>query len=302
MDIAVIGSNMVDLISYINRMPRDGETVEAPDFALGCGGKGANQAVAAARLGSAVRMVTRVGNDLFADNTVANFERNGIDTTYVLRTAATSGVAPIFVNPDSQNSIIIVQGANSLLTPADIDAAATEISRCKLIVLQLEIPLETVYYAIDFGVKHGIDVLLNPAPAQPDLLLSRVRACTYFTPNESELSLLTGMPVETIPDVRNAAHTLLEAGMRNVIVTLGGRGVLWVAEGVDMLLPATPVEAVDTTGAGDAFIGCFSHYVVATGDIEYSLRMANRYAADSVTKRGTQTSYASKEEFALLQS
>lgn len=122
MDIAVIGSNMVDLISYINRMPGDGETVEAPDFALGCGGKGANQAVAAARLGSAVRMVTRVGNDLFADNTVANFERNGIDTTYVMRTAATSGVAPIFVNPDSQNSIIIVQGANSLLTPADIDA------------------------------------------------------------------------------------------------------------------------------------------------------------------------------------
>lgn len=110
------------------------------------------------------------------------------------------------------------------------------------------------------------------------------------------------MPVETIPDIRNAAHTLLEAGMRNVIVTLGGRGVLWVADGVDMLLPATPVEAVDTTGAGDAFIGCFSHYVVATGDIEYSLRMANRYAADSVTKRGTQISYASKEEFALLQS
>ena len=118
-DIAVIGSNMVDLISYIERMPAEGETVEAPNFAMGCGGKGANQAVAAARLGSSVRMVTRVGNDIFADNTIANFERNGIDTTYVLPTEATSGVAPIFVDEESHNSIIIVKGANALLTPDD---------------------------------------------------------------------------------------------------------------------------------------------------------------------------------------
>lgn len=300
MDIAVIGSNMVDLISYIDRMPAEGETLRAPDFKMGCGGKGANQAVAAARLGANVLMVTRVGNDIFADNTVANFAKNGIDTRYVLRTEMSSGVAPIFVDAESHNSILIIKGANSMLSTADIDAAAADIAQCKLIVLQLEVPLETVYAAIRFGKEHDIPVLLNPAPAQPDLVLSEVKDCSYFMPNESELSLLTGMPVDTIDDVRNAASALLDAGMKNVIVTLGSRGVLWMAEGVDELLPACEVSARDTTGAGDAFIGCFSHYLVQTGDVREALTKANRYAADSVTKLGTQTSYATAEEFAQL--
>ncbi|MFP7697339.1 ribokinase [Trueperella sp. LYQ143] len=297
MDIAVIGSNMVDLISYIERMPAEGETIEAPDFKLGCGGKGANQAVAASRLGSQVLMLTRVGNDMFADNTIRNFAENGIDTRYILPTEATSGVAPIFVDPDSHNSIIIVKGANAMLSPEDIANAAQDLAQCKLIVLQLEIPLETVYAAIRFGKEHGIPVLLNPAPAQPDLVLSEVKDCDYFVPNESELSLLTGMPVDSIDDVHNAALALLDSGMKNVIVTLGARGVLWVSKDQDVLLPGTPVDAIDTTGAGDAFIGCFSHHLVTTGDVEQALTMANIYAADSVTKLGTQTSYATAEEF-----
>ncbi|WP_124054035.1 ribokinase [Arcanobacterium ihumii] len=297
MDIAVIGSNMVDLISYIHRMPKEGETIEAPDFKLGCGGKGANQAVAAARLGSDVLMLTRVGNDVFADNTIQNFEANGIDTKYVIRTEATSGVAPIFVDPESHNSIIIVKGANAQLSPQDIEDAKEDISKCKLIVLQLEVPLETVYAAIRFGKEHNIPVLLNPAPAQPDLVLAEVKDCEYFVPNESELSLLTGMPVDTVDDVRNAAGALLEAGVKNVIVTLGWRGVLWVSNEKEILLAGTQVNAKDTTGAGDAFIGCFSHHLVQTGDVEASLRMANLYAADSVTKLGTQTSYATRDEF-----
>lgn len=297
MDIAVIGSNMVDLISYIHRMPKEGETIEAPDFKLGCGGKGANQAVAAARLGSEVLMLTRVGNDVFADQTIENFAANGIDTRFVLPTEATSGVAPIFVDTDSRNSIIIVKGANAQLSPEDIDAAAEEIAKCKLIVLQLEVPLETVYYAIRFGKTHGIPVLLNPAPAQPDLVLARVKDCDYFVPNESELSLLTGMPVDTLDDVRNAASALLENGVKNVIVTLGWQGVLWMSEDREVLIEGTKVLAKDTTGAGDAFIGCFSHHLVQTGDIEESLRMANLYAADSVTRLGTQTSYATRDQF-----
>ncbi|WP_216395765.1 ribokinase [Arcanobacterium phocae] len=300
MDIAVIGSNMVDLITYIDRMPAEGETLEAPDFKMGCGGKGANQAVAAARLGSEVLMVTRVGNDIFADNTVSNFKKNGIDTRYVMRTEGSSGVAPIFVDAESHNSILIIKGANAQLSSADIDSAAADIAQCKLIVLQLEVPLETVYAAIRFGKKHDIPVLLNPAPAQPNLVLSDVKDCEYFMPNESELSLLTGMPVDTLDDVRNAASALLEAGMKNVIVTLGSRGVLWMADGVDELLPACDVQPRDTTGAGDAFIGCFSHYVVETGDVRLALEKANRYAADSVTKLGTQTSYATAEEFIKL--
>lgn len=297
MDIAVIGSNMVDLISYIHRMPDEGETVEAPDFTMGCGGKGANQAVAASRLGSDVLMVTRVGNDIFAENTINNFAKNNISTKYVMETEATSGVAPIFVDEESHNSIIIVKGANSLLTPEDVERAREDIAACQLIVLQLEIPLETVYAAVRIGGELGIPVLLNPAPAQPDLVLEKIKGLTYIVPNETELSLLTGMPVDTRDDVRKGAEVLLAAGIPHVIVTLGARGAMWVSEEGIVDIPATDVQPLDSTGAGDAFIGCFSHYLVKDGDIERALRMANKYAGDSVTKRGTQTSYATEEEF-----
>lgn len=299
MDIAVIGSNNVDLISYIDRMPDNGETLEAPDFQLGAGGKGANQAMAARRLGSEVLMVTRVGSDLFADNTIKNFEDNGIDTKYVIRTEGTSGVAPIFVDKDSNNRIIIIKGANAKLSAADIDDAAEDIKACKLIVLQLEIDIETVYYAIEFGKSHDIPVLLNPAPADPNLDMDRVKDCTYFVPNETELALLTDMPVESEEEIEAAARKLLDAGINDVIVTLGSRGALWVNGNDAKLYPSEKVDAVDTTGAGDAFIGCFSHVLVQTGDIDRAITIANRYAADSVTKRGTQTSYATAEEFGL---
>lgn len=320
MDIAVIGSNNVDLITYINRMPREGETLEAPKFQMGCGGKGANQAIAAARLGSRVLMLTRVGNDVFAENTVANFAANGVDTAHVLRTEASSGVAPIFVDPEGRNSILIVKGANGLLSPEDVADAAEDLAKTKLIVLQLEIPLETVYAAIEFGNARGIPVLLNPAPAHPELDLDRIKGCDYFMPNESELALLTGMPVETPEQAEEAARSLLDAGIRNIVVTLGSRGALWINESQTKRIPAAPVAAVDTTGAGDAFIGCFSHCLVsgddltggdstggdsassdrdkaAPGDVESALTAACRYAADSVTRLGTQTSYATREEF-----
>lgn len=298
MDIAVIGSNMVDLITYIKRMPAEGETVEAPDFKMGCGGKGANQAIAAAKLGSDILMLTRVGNDIFADNTVANFQAHGIDTRFVLRSEASSGVAPIFVDPESRNAIIIVKGANSLLTAADIEHAAEEIKKCKLIVLQLEIPTETVYAAIEFGHKHSIPVLLNPAPAQPDLALERVLSCEFIVPNETELSLLTGMPADTPENISKAAAALHRSGIKNVIVTLGSKGTLWLDQnGKEQLFPPKAVSARDTTGAGDAFIGCFSHVYVKTGDIAQAIRTANCYAADSVTRLGTQSSYHDRSRF-----
>ncbi|MBS9778554.1 MAG: ribokinase [Gammaproteobacteria bacterium] len=298
MNIAVIGSNMVDLTSYITRMPRAGETLEAPDFKIGCGGKGANQAIAASRLGSDVLMVTRVGNDIFADNTIANFKNNGIDTRYVMRTDASSGVAPIFVDPNSQNSIIIVKGANNLLTANDIHVAAKDIQKCQLIVLQLEIPTETAYAAIRFGSDHNIPVLLNPAPAQPDLILEKVKECEFIIPNETELSLLTGMPVETIEDTKNAAGALNDAGVKNVIITMGSRGVLWIDnQGNEQIFPAINVNARDTTGAGDAFIGCFASVYVKSKNIEQAITIANYYAADSVSRLGTQTSYLDKKTF-----
>ncbi len=300
MDIAVIGSNNVDLTTYIDRMPAPGETLEGLDFQLGCGGKGANQAVAAARLGSDVLMISRVGNDIFADNTIRNFQANGIDTRYVLPTEATSGVAPIFVDRDGQNSILIVKGANDLVTPDDIDAAADDIASCRLIVLQLEIALETVYYAIEFGDKHSIPVLLNPAPANPQLDLDRIIDCTYVMPNETELALLTGMPVDTLDEVKAAAQVLRDRGICNVIVTIGERGALWLADSTEMLIDAHRVKAVDSSGAGDAFIGCFSHEIVHGATIPDAITKANRYAADSVTKRGTQFSFADQDEFAAI--
>src|SRR3954447_3142763 len=166
--IAVIGSNMVDLVTYVNRMPVKGETIEAPRFEMGHGGKGANQAVAAARLGAEVVMVTAVGDDLFGENTIRNLAALGVDTTHVKRVAGkASGVAPIMVEPDGENSILIVKGANADLSPADVESAGEALRTCDLILLQLEVPLETVYAAIRFGKEHGIRTVLNPAPATP---------------------------------------------------------------------------------------------------------------------------------------
>jgi ribokinase len=297
MDIAVIGSNMVDLISYINTMPKEGETLEAPDFEIGCGGKGANQAVAAAKMGAKVMMVTKVGDDLFADNTINNFEKYGIDTEFTNKVAGTSsGVAPIFVDPESKNRILIIKGANQHLTPADVDQAAEKLKQCSLIVLQLEVPLETVYRAVEFGNEHGIPVILNPAPASKELDFNYVCKCDFFIPNESELEILTGMPVETEEQIKVAASTLIEKGVKDVIVTMGSRGVMWVTKGEVHIVDSYKVNAIDTTGAGDAFIGCFAHYFVQTRDVLQSIKMATAFAALSVTKRGTQSSYPSVEE------
>ncbi|RAU40950.1 ribokinase [Pseudomonas sp. RIT411] len=296
--IAVIGSNMVDLITYIERLPVQGETLEAPDFALGCGGKGANQAVAAAKLGSEVLMVTKVGDDLFADNTLANFRRFGIDTRHVTRASGrSSGVAPIFVQPDSHNSILIVKGANAALGPADIQAAEADLRDCALIVLQLEIALETVYAAIDCGQRLGIPVLLNPAPAVADLSAAHLARLDYFVPNETELALVSGLPVADRDSAFAAARVLAGRGIRHVVVTLGAAGALYVGEEGEFSLPGQRVAALDTTGAGDAFIGCFAHGRVQGLGLREAMQRAVAYSALSVTGRGTQTSYPEAAAF-----
>lgn len=290
--IAVIGSNMVDLITYIERLPVQGETLEAPDFALGCGGKGANQAVAAAKLGSKVLMLTKVGDDLFADNTLANFRRFGIDTRHVTRAPGrSSGVAPIFVQPDSHNSILIVKGANAALGPADIQAAEADLRDCALIVLQLEIALETVYAAIDCGQRLGIPVLLNPAPAVAELSAAHLARLDYFVPNETELALVSVLPVADRDSAFAAARVLAGRGIRHVVVTLGAAGALYVGEEGEFSLPGQRVAAIDTTGAGDAFIGCFAHGRVQGLGLREAMQRAVAYSALSVTGRGTQTSY-----------
>lgn len=299
-DVLVIGSNMIDLITYIDRMPVEGETVEAPDFQMGFGGKGANQAVAASRLGSKVSFISMVGNDTFGKQQLANFKENHIDTTGVGIGTKSSGAAPIFVDPTSDNRILIIKGANNELTPEVLDKYVDLIKNTKIIVLQQEIPLETNYHAIDLANQFGVPVLLNPAPANKDLDINHVSKVDFFSPNETELATLTGMPTNDMDEVKQAAKHMITLGVKNMMVTLGSKGVLWVAKDRGELIPAVKVKAVDTTGAGDSFIGSFAHYFAQGEDVPTALKHANQYAAITVTRQGTQKSYPTWDEMKAL--
>ena len=296
--IGVVGSNMVDLITYVGRMPGPGETLEAPTFEMGCGGKGANQAVAAARLGAEVMMVTRVGDDVFADNTIRNLASFGVDTRHVVKVAGkSSGVAPIFVEQSGENSILIVKGANADLLPVEVDKAAADLKECGLILMQMEVPVETVYHTIELAAKNGIETILNPAPAAANLDPERIRQVTFLVPNESELALLSGMPTDTDEDIVTAARSLIARGIRTVIVTLGGRGARMITSNEIVNIEPVKVTPKDTTGAGDAFIGSFARFYAETREVVSSLKKASLYAAHSITRPGTQKAYASIEEF-----
>ncbi|WP_438266489.1 ribokinase [Levilactobacillus brevis] len=299
-DVLVIGSNMIDLISYIDRMPVEGETVEAPDFQMGFGGKGANQAVAAARLGSKVSFISMVGNDAFGQQQLDNFKNNHINITGVGVGTKSSGAAPIFVDKSSDNRILIIKGANDELTPEVLDKYADLIKNTKIIVLQQEIPLETNYHAIDLANQYHIPILLNPAPANKDLDINHVTKVDFFSPNETELATLTGMPTNDMDEIKKAAHHMIKLGVKNMLITLGSKGVLWVNESTSQLIKAIKVNAVDTTGAGDSFIGSFAHYYASGDDIPTAIKHANQYAAVTVTRRGTQKSYPTADELSLL--
>jgi len=295
--IAVVGSANIDLITYTDEFPRPGETIFGREFSLGFGGKGANQAVAARLCGADVSMVARVGDDLFGPATIENFQARGIDTSRVLVTpGVSSGVAPIFVEPSGQNRIWVVKGANDCLLPADVDAAGDLLRRADVMVLQLEIPLETVYYALRFAREHGIRAILNPAPGQP-LDLAQAGLADYVIPNETEAEALAGMPATTLDEARACALRLLEGGLRRVIVTLGANGALCAgADGVTHIA-AFPVTPVDTTGAGDAFIGSLACFLAAGCEEKEAIRRANLYAALSTMAPGTQKSFVSRERF-----
>jgi len=299
-DVLVIGSNMIDLMTYIKRMPVAGETVEADDFSMGFGGKGANQAVAAARLGAQVSFISMVGNDSFGEQQLTNFKAANIDVSGVGVGHKNSGAAPIFVDPTADNRILIVKGANSELTPAVLDEHLDMIQNTKLIVLQQEIPLETNYHAIDLANRYGVPVLLNPAPANKQLDMEHVRRVDFFSPNETELATLTGLPTESMDEISRAAQRLVDMGVKNVLVTIGSRGVLWVSATTSRLIDAVKVDAVDTTGAGDSFIGSFAHYYAQGETVPKALRHANEYAAVTVTRRGTQKSYPTAKEVAAM--
>src|ERR1700731_1984689 len=295
--IAVVGSANVDLTPFNDVFPRPGETIFGKKFDLGFGGKGANQAIAARLSGASVAMIAKVGNDLFGPATIKNFQSQGIDARHVrIAEGVSSGVAPIFVEPGGQNRIIVVKGANDTLSPRDVDAAAPLLRKADTIIMQFEIPLRTVYHTVKFAKANGIRCIVNPAPAQP-VDYQQVGAAEYFIPNESEAETITGMPVHSIDDARKCAEFLLRQGMRRVVITLGERGSLAVGQDRMELIPAFKVQAVDTTGAGDAFIGSFAVFLSEGLPEEEALPRANLYAALSTTKVGTQKSFCNREEF-----
>ena len=295
--IAVVGSANIDLITFAESFPLPGQTIFGQDFDLGFGGKGANQAVAARLCGADVSMVARVGSDLFGPATIANFRAQGIDTTYVRQLdGQASGVAPIFVEPSGQNRIIVVKGANDQLRPADVDDAAPMLRRASCIILQFEIPIETVYYTIRFARENGITCILNPAPGQP-VDLEQVRQVDYLVPNETEAEAISGRPVRSVEDARACARQLVDAGVPRVIVTLGANGALLASNGTTELIPASRVDAKDTTGAGDAFIGSFATFLAEGLEEKRAVAEACLYATLSTTRVGTQKSFLSRADF-----
>lgn len=295
--VVVVGSANVDLTTFTDQMPRPGETIFGKRFDLGFGGKGANQAVAASLVGARVHMVARVGDDLFGGATIENLEARGVGTREVKTVkGVASGVAPIFVDSSGQNRILVVKGANDSLTPKAVSKAAPLLKRVDLIVLQLEIPLETVYYTIRFARKNDLRVILNPAPAAP-LSLEQLSGVSYLIPNETEAESITGKAATTIEDAIECARELVARGFPRLVLTLGERGaVLAGAEGAQHH-PASKVETVDTTGAGDAFIGSFAAFLGEGVPEAEAVERANLYAALSTTSVGTQKSFVSRKRF-----
>jgi len=295
--IAVVGSANIDLTTFTSRFPKPGETIFGDSFDLGFGGKGANQATASRLCGAEVFMVARVGNDLFGPATIENFKKLGIDATHVKPIpGVSSGVAPIFVEPNGQNRIFVVKGANDQLKPGDVEAASDLLKTVDCMVLQFEIPLETVYYSVRFARKNGIRCIVNPAPAQP-VDLKALEGLDYFVPNESEAETITGMPVRNVEDAKKCAEKLLAGGMQRVIITLGANGSLLAGrEGMEHV-PAFKVNAIDSTGAGDAFIGSFAVFLGEGLPEREAVRRANLYAGLSTTGVGTQKSFYDRTRY-----
>src|SRR2546421_4619424 len=285
--IVVVGSANVDLTTFNDVFPRPGETIFGKKFDLGFGGKGANQAAAARLCGAHVGMVAKVRNDLFGPATIKNFEAQGIDATFVrIAEGVSSGVAPIFVEPSGQNRIIVVKGANDTLSPEDVDAAATLLRKADTIIMQFEVPLPTVYHTVKFAKANGIRCIVNPAPAQP-VDYKGVGAADYFIPNESEAEAITGMPVHSIDDAKKCAQFLLRQGIRRVVMTLGERGSLAAGPDRVELISAFQGPTVDTTGAGDAFIGRFAGFLRGGFAGGEALPRAKFYAGPFTTRGGT---------------
>jgi ribokinase len=298
--IVVVGSFNMDLTSYLERLPRPGETVHGSRFQTGPGGKGSNQAVAAARLDAQITFVGRVGVDTFGDAAIAIWQREGIDTRYVIRDSeVATGVAPIFVDEHTaENVVAVILGANNALSAEDVDRAEAEIASAGALLTQLELPLAAVQRALQLAKQRGVTTILNPAPAPAEALPQAVlRLVDYLTPNESELDTLCAQSgAASLSTVEAKARSLLTSDDQTVIVTLGAQGAQYVRRSGTAVIPGFRVKAVDTTGAGDAFNGGFTVGLTEGKSLEDAIRFGHATAALSVTKPGTASSMPQRAE------
>ena len=295
-DVVVIGSSNMDMVVRCSELPLPGQTILGNDFVMNPGGKGANQAVAAAKLGAKTQLVARLGNDVFAEASCRSFSEVGLGMDYVVRDEGTaSGVALIFVDETGENQIVVAPGANTLLTPADVDAALPAIEQAKVMILQLEIPMETVRHAARLAVEHKTKVILNPAPARilPRDLLENV---DIIIANETEILVLTGAEEVGIHTATVACRPLLDSGVESVITTLGKEGAVITSGSGASRVPGFKVRAIDTTSAGDTFAGAIACALSEGVDLENAVRFGNAAAALSATKQGAQISMPSRAE------
>jgi len=294
--IVVVGSSNTDMIIKTPRIPRPGETVLGGEFSIAAGGKGANQAVAAARAGGKVSLVARVGRDMFGEQAITALARDGIDISLVFQDpGAPSGVALIFVGEGGENSIAVASGANARLSTEDVMQSRDAISSSALLLMQLETPLDTIQAAADIAVRSKVKVILNPAPARP-VPAELLKRASILTPNEHEAEVLTGIKVEDEQSANQAAEALLARGAGAVLITLGAHGVYVAAGKKREITPGYKVEAVDSTGAGDVFNGALAVALAEGKTIQDAACFANAAAALSVTRLGAQPSIPRRDE------
>lgn len=294
--IAVVGSSNTDMVIKTSKLPVPGETILGGEFFMNAGGKGANQAVAAARLGGKVSFIAKTGDDVFGKQARQLFESENINTDYLVTDSGhPSGVALITVDAKGENCIVVAPGSNSFLVKTDIDLAREEILRSDIVLMQLEIPLETVEYVANIAFEADKKVILNPAPALQitDELLSKLY---MITPNETEAELISGIPVGDIDSATLAARNLYQRGVKVVIITLGSKGALLFTGKEAKLIPSFKVEAVDTTAAGDVFNGAIAVAISEGLELEKAVEFACKAAAISVTRMGAQASAPYRKE------